>query len=61
MTIRVVLGEDSYLMREGIIRVLAEEDDVELVATCGDVQLRPGGCDTCVYLQRHHGHESTFS
>ena len=37
MTIRVVLGEDSYLMREGIIRVLAEEDDVEVVATCGDV------------------------
>jgi DNA-binding NarL/FixJ family response regulator len=37
MTIRVVLAEDSYLMREGIIRVLAEEDDVELVATCGDL------------------------
>ncbi|MGN6170469.1 MAG: response regulator transcription factor [Solirubrobacteraceae bacterium] len=37
MTIRVVLGEDSYLTREGITRVLAEEDDVEVVATCGDL------------------------
>lgn len=37
MTIRVVLGEDSYLMREGIFRVLEEEDDVDVVATCGDV------------------------
>ena len=37
MTVRVVLGEDSYLMREGISRLLAEEDDVEVVATCGDL------------------------
>jgi len=36
-TIRVALGEDSYLTREGIRRVLAEEDDIEVVATCGDL------------------------
>jgi DNA-binding NarL/FixJ family response regulator len=37
MTIRVVLGEDSYLTREGIRRVLAQDDDVELVAMCDDL------------------------
>ena len=36
MTIRVVLGEDSYLAREGISRVLEGDDDVEVVAACGD-------------------------
>jgi DNA-binding NarL/FixJ family response regulator len=36
MTIRVVLGEDSYLVREGIRRVLEEQADIELVATCED-------------------------
>jgi DNA-binding NarL/FixJ family response regulator len=37
MSIRVVLGEDSYLAREGICRVLEDEEDIEVVATCGDV------------------------
>jgi DNA-binding NarL/FixJ family response regulator len=37
MSIRIVLGEDSYLAREGVRRVLAEEDDIEVVATCGDL------------------------
>jgi DNA-binding NarL/FixJ family response regulator len=36
--IRVVLGEDSYLARQGICRVLEEDEDVELVATCGDLE-----------------------
>ena len=36
MTIRVVLGEDSYLAREGISRVLEEDEEVEIVATCDD-------------------------
>jgi DNA-binding NarL/FixJ family response regulator len=35
--IRVVLGEDSYLAREGITRVLAGAEDIELVAACGDL------------------------
>jgi DNA-binding NarL/FixJ family response regulator len=36
MTIRVVLGEDSYLAREAILRVLENEDDIDVVATCSD-------------------------
>jgi DNA-binding NarL/FixJ family response regulator len=35
--IRVVLGEDSFLAREGISRALAELDDVELLSACEDV------------------------
>jgi DNA-binding NarL/FixJ family response regulator len=37
MAIRVVLGEDSYLAREGIVRALEGLEDVELVAACGDL------------------------
>ena len=37
MTIRVVLGEDSYLAREGIARALNDVEDVDLVATCADL------------------------
>jgi DNA-binding NarL/FixJ family response regulator len=36
MTIRVVLGEDSDLMREAILGILEQIDGVELVAACGD-------------------------
>ena len=35
--IRVVLAEDSYLMREGVRRLLEAEDGVEVVATSGDL------------------------
>jgi DNA-binding NarL/FixJ family response regulator len=35
--IRVVLGEDSFLAREGIARVLDSIDDIDLVAACGDL------------------------
>lgn len=37
MTIRVVLGDDSYLAREGVSLVLADAEDIEIVATCGDL------------------------
>ena len=37
MTIRLILGEDSYLAREGIERVLDRADDVELVGAYGDL------------------------
>jgi DNA-binding NarL/FixJ family response regulator len=37
VSIRVVLGEDSYLAREGIRRVLEEEEDIEVVATSSDL------------------------
>jgi DNA-binding NarL/FixJ family response regulator len=36
VTIRVILGEDSYLASEGIVHVLERADDVELVGTHGD-------------------------
>ncbi len=34
MTVRLVLAEDSYLMREGISSLLALDDEIELVAVC---------------------------
>src|SRR4051812_49886952 len=34
--IRVVLADDSYLVREALEHVLAEADDVEVVGSCGD-------------------------
>ena len=34
--IRVVLGEDSYLVREGLRQVLAGAPQVEVEAECGD-------------------------
>src|SRR5258705_1880673 len=36
MPIRVVIAEDSYLLREGIVRLLEAQDDVEVVGACGD-------------------------
>lgn len=36
MVVRVVLAEDSLLMREGIVSVLALSDDIELVDSCAD-------------------------
>jgi DNA-binding NarL/FixJ family response regulator len=37
MAIRLVLAEDSFLVREGIRRLLETRPQVELVATCGDL------------------------
>ena len=34
--LRVVLAEDSYLVREGIRLLIEEQDDLTLVATCSD-------------------------
>lgn len=36
MTIRVVLAEDSVLLREGVRALVEGSEDVEIVATCGD-------------------------
>ena len=38
MTIRVVLAEDNYLAREGIVRVLEAIEGVDVVAACGDLE-----------------------
>jgi DNA-binding NarL/FixJ family response regulator len=37
VVIRVVLGDDSFLAREGVARVLDGIEDVDLVAACGDL------------------------
>jgi DNA-binding NarL/FixJ family response regulator len=36
VTIRVVLGEDSLLAREGIARALEHDDEIDLVESCAD-------------------------
>jgi len=35
--IRLVLAEDSYLVREGVLRILATQSDLEVVGVCGDL------------------------
>jgi DNA-binding NarL/FixJ family response regulator len=37
VAIRLVLAEDSYLVREGIRRLLETQSHLEVVATCGDL------------------------
>jgi DNA-binding NarL/FixJ family response regulator len=36
MTIRVLVAEDNYLVREGITRLLGTQDDVDVVGACAD-------------------------
>src|SRR5919107_760467 len=36
MSIRAIVAEDTFLVREAVIRVLEEAPDVELVATAAD-------------------------
>lgn len=36
-TLRLVLAEDSYLIREGIKLLVGAEQDLELIADCGDL------------------------
>ena len=37
MPIRLVLGEDHYLVREGVARLIKAEPDLDLVASCADL------------------------
>jgi DNA-binding NarL/FixJ family response regulator len=37
VNVRVVIAEDSLIVREGIQQILALEPDVEVVASCGDL------------------------
>jgi DNA-binding NarL/FixJ family response regulator len=37
MPIRLVLAEDQYFVREGIRRLLETQDELEVVAVCGDL------------------------
>jgi DNA-binding NarL/FixJ family response regulator len=38
VALRLVLAEDHYLVREGLRRLLETEPDLEVVATCGDLE-----------------------
>jgi DNA-binding NarL/FixJ family response regulator len=38
VTIRILVADDSYLAREGIARILADEDDIEIVDECDDME-----------------------
>jgi DNA-binding NarL/FixJ family response regulator len=44
MAIRVALGEDSLLVREGISRVLSSDSELELVAAVGDLDSLRDAC-----------------
>ena len=37
MTLRLILGEDSFLAREGIMRALESVEGIEIVAVCDDL------------------------
>ncbi|MCU1459100.1 MAG: hypothetical protein JWL73_3192 [Actinomycetia bacterium] len=37
MPIRVVVAEDNYLVREGVVRLLGTQPEVEVVGSCGDL------------------------
>ena len=37
MTIRLVVAEDNYLLREGMTRLLATANDVDVIAVCGEL------------------------
>ena len=45
MAIRVVVAEDNYLVREGICDVLADETEVEVVATVADYNALMGAVE----------------
>jgi DNA-binding NarL/FixJ family response regulator len=45
MAIRVVLGEDSLLVREGVRQLLATSPDVEVVAAVGDMESLRDACE----------------
>jgi DNA-binding NarL/FixJ family response regulator len=36
MALRVVVGEDNLLVREGLVRLLSTAPDIEVLASCGD-------------------------
>ena len=45
MSIRIVLGEDSYIVREGIRQLLEIDPDLEVVAAVGDAGSLREACD----------------
>jgi DNA-binding NarL/FixJ family response regulator len=45
MPIRIALGEDSWIVREGVCQLLAADPEVEIVAAVADVDLLRQACD----------------
>ncbi|GII00358.1 response regulator transcription factor [Planobispora takensis] len=45
MTVRVVIAEDSLLVREGVQRVLSRHPDIDVVAECADLPQLTGAVD----------------
>ena len=45
MTVRVVLAEDNYLVREGVAKLIEGESDLELCAACADYDSLLGAVD----------------
>ena len=45
MPIRIVLGEDSLLVREGVLQLLSADPAVEIVAAVGDADALRKACD----------------
>ncbi len=37
MTIRLLIAEDNFLLREGVVRMLSTVDEVDIVASCADL------------------------
>ncbi|MEO7803598.1 MAG: response regulator transcription factor [Actinomycetota bacterium] len=46
MAIRIILAEDGYLIREGLVAVLSKVQDLELVAVCEDFDTLLAAVDT---------------
>jgi DNA-binding NarL/FixJ family response regulator len=46
VALRLIIAEDSLLVREGVAKLLAEQDDVEVVALCADYDELMAAVDT---------------
>ena len=56
MPIRIVLGEDSLLVREGVHRLLAVDPDVEVVGAAADEGSLRQSCEERAARRRAHRH-----
>jgi DNA-binding NarL/FixJ family response regulator len=43
--LRVVIAEDNALLRDGLVRLIAAQDDLDVVASCGDLPELLGAVD----------------
>ena len=47
MSVRVVVAEDSLLVREGIVGVLTRQEDLDVVAVCADLPELLAAVESC--------------